>query len=262
MKSSPKSSSTPLLPLALKGVLNAVLPPRCAGCGLWDDGLFCSHCENALRPIVPPYCARCGIAFDAAAQVTKDSVCAGCRSNRYHRAPQFARLRSLYHFEGPIREAVHHFKYHDKTALARPLAGLMADYLRDAPASGAPEPIPLAEIRLLVPIPLHPWRRWRRGYNQSALLTQELATLLALPTASLLARRRHTMPQIDLPADARVQNVKDAFIFQATGSALPRGPVLLVDDVCTTGATIDECARVLRRAGFEEIYGLTLARRD
>ena len=176
-------------------------------------------------------------------------------------APPFAALRSAFVFEGALRGAVHQFKYRGKVARAAPLAALLGEFLRRD--DGIPIGIPATQLALLAPVPLHPWRRWRRGYNQSALLAQELGRSLGLPHGEILRRTRHTPPQVGLSARARQENVKGAFV--ADRRALDkwnpsRGAVLLLDDVCTTGATLRECAKALKSAGVAEVYALTLAR--
>ena len=243
----------------LETALDAIYPPRCAGCRAWGKPLFCDACRGAIQPLVPPFCARCGIPFDPLALAA--DICADCRSNRYHREPPFGLLRSVYIFDGPMRDAMHRFKYQEKTALDEPFAALLADYLRQPPA--AYPAIPLDAIALVCPVPLHPWRRYRRGYNQSLLLSRALGRDLGLPAAEILKRTRYTSTQVGLSRVSRATNVRGAFGVQK--DKLERinpqmGAVLLVDDVCTTSATLRECAVVLKAAGVPEVYAVTLAR--
>jgi len=250
---------THVLDGAAHGILDAVFPPRCAGCQTWSKEVFCPACHAALRPIVAPICAVCGVPFDPLAHSA--STCADCRANRYHGSPPFVALRSAYVFEGAIRDAAHRLKYRDKVALAAPLAGLLQEFLERQPA--AAPPIPLGDLALLTPVPLHSWRRYRRGYNQSALLAAHLGKRIAVLNGEVLRRTRHTSPQVELSARQRAENVKGAF--SVDEAALEKwnphgGPVLLIDDVCTTGSTLRECAAVLKGAGVSEVYALTLAR--
>lgn len=239
--------------------LDIIFPPRCAGCQLWSKEIFCPDCRADLTLICAPFCTICGLPFDPLAYSADE--CADCRANRYHKAPPYRVLRSAYTFEGTMRHAVHSFKYKDKVALASPLATLLHSFLKQQP-TGAPS-IPCNQLKLLIPVPLHPWRRYRRGYNQSALLARELSHQLNVPVAEVLCRTRHTTPQVELSARARAQNVSGAFtvdegvVQQAYNSS---GPVLLIDDVCTTGATLRECAETLKKSGLTEVYALTLAR--
>jgi ComF family protein len=204
-------------------------------------------------------CAVCGGPFDPLAKAARE--CADCRANRYHIAPPFTAVRSVYEFDGPAREAVHRFKYQDKIALATPLAAVLNDFLEHQPDGVTP--IPLERLSLIVPVPLHPWRQYRRGYNQSALLARELSKLRGVPHAEILRRTRYTTPQIELKAGERAANVKGAFAIDEKRFKTLSPPVeavLLIDDVHTTGATLAECAGVLKKSGIAEVYGLTLAR--
>ncbi|MDQ3813989.1 MAG: double zinc ribbon domain-containing protein, partial [Armatimonadota bacterium] len=185
---------TNVLSLSYSSALDAIFPPRCAGCQTWSKEIFCPACRASLQPIVPPLCAVCGKPFDPLAHSATE--CAECRDNRYHGAPPFDALRSVYRFEGAVRQAVHRFKYHDKIALAAPLADLLHEFL--AQQDAAVPAIPTDRLALLTPVPLHPWRRYRRGYNQSGLLAQELGKRLAVPSGEVLRRTRHTSPQIEL----------------------------------------------------------------
>jgi ComF family protein len=147
-----------------------------------------------------------------------------------------------------MKDIIHSLKYEHRRSIAPPLGGLMrkcgAELLRDAD--------------VVVPVPLHPRRHYERGFNQA----EDLAAYLGPPVKRLLMRVRHTHSQIDLPKHARQENVKDAFAFRPD----PRSPlpdpcvVVLVDDVSTTGATLEACARVLKNAGVKEVRALTAAR--
>ena len=239
----------------LEKLESSILPPRCAGCNWFDEKLFCDQCRAHLELIAPPFCACCGKPFDPLAQVLADSLCADCRANRYHKAPPLDNARSLWVMSGPARHAVHRFKYQNRHHLAALLAQEMAIYLR-AHSGNLPQ--------LIVPVPLHSWRQWRRGYNQSALLAHSLATTLQLPCVELLRRTRHTPSQTRLNQIQRHENVHDAFLVDDTlrGRYLPEQihQILLIDDVYTTGATLRECARQLHSAGFAAIHALTLTR--
>lgn len=158
-------------------------------------------------------------------------------------------IRAPFRFEGTVRRAVHCLKYQNLRALVRPLAGLMADYYLSTPLPG----------EALVPVPLHPRRLRERGYNQSALLARELGKLIGLPVVeTCLTRSRYASPQARSGAvSERRANVRGAFI--ADGQ-LGHKKVLLVDDVSTSGATLDACAAALKLAGADQVWGLTLAR--
>ena len=197
------------------------------------------RCHGRLRRPREPLCARCGreLAF-------KGDGC-GCR----RRLRALSSLRSACRYEGPIERAIQRFKYEGWRQLAVPLAGLMADRLA----------IDLPGASLLTPVPLHPARRRSRGYNQSELLAAELTRRLRLdPPPGRLHRIRNTLPQVGLDRLHRAANVRGAFVW--TGPALAGLPVLLIDDVATTGATLDCCAAALREAGAGVVSALTIAR--
>ena len=149
-----------------------------------------------------------------------------------------------------MRQAIHQFKYHGVKALASPLAQLMAESLET-------KPVP-ADV--IVPVPLHPRRLRERGYNQSGLLAQELGKRSGLPvTDKPLVRHRDAPAQArTASAEARRNNVRGAF--SCNDSRLEGKQVLIIDDVCTTGATLDSCAAALKEAGASSVWGLTLAR--
>lgn len=148
-----------------------------------------------------------------------------------------------------MRQAIHKLKYENLKALARPLAELLASYMSDNPMPA----------ELMMAVPLHPRRLRERGYNQSALVTRELGRLLPLPVAEgVLVRRRHTSPQAKADsAEMRRRNVAQAFECR---EGLRGQRVLLVDDVCTTGATLESCAAALKAGGAPSVWALTIAR--
>lgn len=254
-----------LTTVTAKSILDVVFPPRCASCSDWCSDGFCAVCRAALQPIEPPFCERCGLPFDP---LSTADIYANCRDNRYQSAPPFESLRSAYAFTGPLRPAVHGLKYQGKTALAEPMAALLHQYLMNQPLQRANSvKIPLESLQWIVPVPLHPLRRWRRGYNQSALLAKELAGFLNEEStavyAELLVRTRYTVSQVELDRKHRAANVKTAFVIDARHKAKLKGTggaALLIDDVATTGATLSECARVLKAGGCSQVYALTLAR--
>lgn len=247
----------------IHSLLDVVFPRRCAGNHNWNSALFCERCHSEQITISSPQCACCGRPFIELAKVLPDSVCADCRFNRYQRAPYIDRRRAPFEHSGPILQAIHAFKYQGQTSLAHPLAELLSEYLEQQSTLQAPC-IPYKQLDLIVPIPLHPVRHWRRGYNQSALLARHLSYFIGVPTADLLKRKRRTRPQTRLSAKQRTANVSGAFTLkdEHLSEKMEFQRLLLIDDVATTGATLEECARVLKGAGIQKVYALTLARRD
>ena len=227
-------------------IVRFVLEPTCAACNAPLThplaGPVCATCWLGVARITPPCCVRCG--EPQAPWRSGQPLCARCR----RRETSLAIARSAARYEGSLRLILHAFKYGGRRLLAAPLAALMLtaaeDLLRDADA--------------VVPVPLHPWRAWRRGFNQA----DDLARHLDVPVWRVLRRARHGPPQAGLPAAQRHANVRAAF-------ALRRGPptwrvrnrvVVLIDDVMTTGATLEACAAVLRESGVRSVRALTVAR--
>lgn len=219
-------------------VLDFLLPPRCGGCrsvGSW----LCDACRKKSRRLEEPLCRRCGVEVDSAR-----AEC-GCRS----RLKSLTRLRSAVAYEGPIENAVHRFKYEGWRNVAGPLAELMAERLA----------VEGVAARCAVAVPLHPSRQRLRGYNQSDLLARELRRFLALTSpVGALVRTRATPPQVGNDRKRRFENVAGAFAWE--GPPLGGQAVLLIDDVATTGATLDACASALRAAGSGPVTGVSVAR--
>ena len=232
-------------------LLDALFPPRCAACLGWSRAPFCAACAPQLRPIGAPLCKNCGAPFDPLAFAA--SQCAQCRE----RPPQFGAARAAFHFDGPMREAIHRLKYNEKAALAARLAPLLEQILANDAV--------LSPLRpdFLVAVPLHPRRLKKRGFNQSHLLALELSRICRIPLAAPLRRTRNTTPQVELKSAERAKNVRGAFEIDAALWAKIGGKnarFLLIDDVITTGSTLGEAAKVLKKAGASEVCALTLAR--
>jgi ComF family protein len=173
---------------------------------------------------------------------TEYGTCEPCRRS----APLVARARAVGPYDGVLRGIVHALKYEGRRSLARPLGAMMREH-----GAGV-----LAGSDALVPVPLHPSRRRTRGFNQA----DDLARAVGAPVVRALRRVRATADQVQLPILERQTNVRDAFAITSAGTRLDGAIVVLVDDVSTTGATLDACARALREAGVREVRGLTAAR--
>lgn len=196
-------------------------------------------------------CQICGAPFDPLA--FSASICAECRP----KTPPFMAARSAFYFDGPLRESIHRLKYQEKTALAARLAPLLAQAIARDAILGEFQP------QWIVAVPLHRARQKKRGFNQSALLARELGESLGVPVAELLRRVRDTPPQVGLNQKQRAENVRGAFEINAALFAqleVKGAKILLLDDVFTTGATMRECAQVLKKPGAGEICAITLAR--
>ncbi len=234
-------------------MVDVLLPPRCLACGAVVDepGALCAPCWGKTAFIAPPHCARCGLAFELPPQGGDSASlfdCAACAAD----PPAFARARAALNYDDHTKSLVLRLKHADATHSVPGLARWMA-------RAGAEL---LAQCDLIAPVPLHRWRLIGRRYNQSALLALELGRLAQKPALpDLLARRRATPSQGHLGPAQRRANVAGAFAVRPRRVAdIPGKRVLLVDDVLTTGATAEECARVLTRAGAAAVDVLTLAR--
>ncbi len=224
--------------------LDLLFPPHCAVCerlGAW----LCANCIDKIEPIEPPVCQICGLPRVGA---NRAAICSRCQSS----PPQIDGLRAYAIHDGLLRKAIHQFKYEDLRALAEPLGRLMADgWKRLAP--------PGLELDAIVPVPLHRSRQRQRGYNQASLLAEALGTRLQLPVLEgAMVRTRDTAPQVNLGAQERRANVRDAF--QCTRSGLTDRRLLLVDDVYTSGATLESGCLALRDAGASSVWACTLTR--
>jgi ComF family protein len=223
------------------------LPQLCASCRepVGSDGL-CPVCWSKLSFIAPPYCERLGIpfAYDPGPGVLSMEAIAD--------PPAYRRARAAVRFDDVARTLVHALKYGDRLDLAP----MMGRWIATAGRSLT------AEADAIIPVPLH-WRRyWARRFNQSALLAEAIAKASQVPLAlGALKRVKATPQQVGLSQAARALNVQGAFRVSPTGKAAIAGRrLILVDDVITTGATIDACARALLRAGAAEVNVLTFAR--
>lgn len=234
---------------ALHQVLDLVFPPACAGCGrpVQASNLLCGGCWGEMEWIERPYCVVSGLPFSL--DLGGDIVSPDAIAN----PPVYDRARSVARFSETARKLVHQLKYHDRLDLAQTMAGWMvragADCLRQPDS-------------LIVPVPLHHVRLWRRRYNQAGLLAQAIALQSGLCYAPhLLKRVKATRQQVGLSEQERHANVRGAFELGVLPSEGIAGrTIVLVDDVWTTGATLEACCRLLRRAGVGQICILTFAR--
>jgi ComF family protein len=227
-------------------VLEFLLPQLCLFCGAAvGEGAavaLCPECEGQIEWVASPLCTCCGRVF--ASRDGADRVCGDCQAE----PPFFARARAAALYDGPVASAITHFKFGRKMAYLP----VMQSWLKQ------PQCLELVEAaELLAPVPLHPKRLKQRGFNQAWLLAQ------AFPAAPLardaVVRLRHTVPQVGLNPKERRDNVKGAFGVPEPARVKGKN-LLLIDDLFTTGATVRECARVLRRAGACRVEVLTVAR--
>lgn len=220
--------------------LDMIFPKVCAGCGQLGD-LICFRCYQQFHIPQPPWCYRCGQSLS-----NPSPDCKQCKTKK-----SLQQVRAAFIYKDPLAEIIQKMKYDSLFALAEPLGEFMADKWPDWDH----------DPDIIIPIPLHPRRRRRRGFNQAALLAQPLGNLfgLAIDEASL-RRIRYTAPQVGLNAIERKRNVTGAFVAKA--GHISGKNILLVDDLYTTGATMSTAADVLKAAGAGNVSAYCLARTD
>lgn len=229
------------------GVLDFILPPRCAACGvrILDHGHLCGACWQELAPIVPPVCDGCGMPFDTA--IEEDVLCGACLKDR----PIFDWARAAVNYEGQGRDLVLKLKHGAAGAVIPVMASMMANAL---PAD--------KKIQMIIPVPLHRRRLLARRFNQAQLLAAAIASRTGVASDPFMLRRTRATPSQGVQTrKGRWRNVKGAFeVPPGASDQLTGKSVLLVDDVHTTGATASACAVALKAAGALEVGLLAFAR--
>ena len=235
----------------LRYAVDALLPRRCVVCRRTvppnNSDAICTDCWSAVVRIEEPWCPVCGSPFQSKSSLSHSPThrCGTCREA----PPSFTKAVSAVVYESVLANAIRQWKYRKQVALMPLLGALLGPALETLPPVDA-----------VLPVPLHPRRLRQREFNQSLLLAAWVSRRLARPLLpDALRRIRWTDPQITLDREQRRKNVRGAFTVRDPSLVAGRR-VILVDDVYTTGATVDECARVLNRAGTEAVYVLTLAR--
>lgn len=225
----------------VSGALDLIYPPHCVICREAGEGYLCPTCTEKIDLIVPPVCRKCGTPCER-------YTCGECEDREY----AFESARSAGVFEGVLRDAIHALKYGNHIVMAESLARIMVDAF---PSTGFAR-----AVDVIVAVPIHSSRMVDRGFNQSEELAKELGRRVGLPIeASALRKSRKTRHQVELPFDARATNVQGSFATRHADKIRGRR-VLLVDDVFTTGSTLDEAARVLLSAGASAVRAYTLAK--
>jgi ComF family protein len=232
-------------------LLDLCLPRTCAGCQqawmLSEQGFWCPECLKALAWIESPRCPGCGIPFLDSPD-SADHLCGDCLKNSF----AFDAARSAVLYAGVARERIHQLKFGGKLHWVPPLEALLAE--------AVPRGDAITQVDMVLPVPLHKQRLRQRGFNQAGLIAREFGRHLCIPVRfGVLTRHRATLPQTRLGRRERLHNVRGAFSVGRPEVVRDRS-VLLVDDVFTTGTTLSECARVLKRVGVQVVYAVTVAR--
>ncbi|MFM8717274.1 MAG: ComF family protein [Spartobacteria bacterium] len=236
-----------MFPALFEPLLTLFFPAHCAGCAVVvAEGYdFCPTCESTIEFIKTPRCQICSQPFDGMAG---EFECPNCRGAAFHFEFAVCVVRS----RGAIRELIHRLKYHREIWIVSVLARILAHGLADERFSGE-------QFDAIVPVPLHSKRLREREFNQSALLAARLSRVTGIPVRDVLARSRYTGTQTALDRSERRQNLRNAFSLRKNASVTDQN-LLLIDDVLTTGSTLDACASVLLEQGAESVRALTLAR--
>ena len=233
---------------ALSAGVNLFLPPACLLCGHllppgFDPREFCIECRASMPPLGRSHCSCCSQPFPAS---SSQHLCATC----LQRPPAFSIVHAACSYQERVKDAIHQLKYRNQVNLAEPLGKLLGKSLEVAEVGFRPD--------CIIPVPLHPGRLKKRGYNQALEISRPLARKLQVPIdTTLLQRTLKTPPQQGLTAAERRSNLRNAFIVTTTTSARN---ILLVDDVMTTGETVRECCRVLMKNNIAEVQVAVIGR--
>ena len=228
----------------IKLVLNLLYPPRpkCNICGRDGVGTVCNICMASLDYLQGVTCLHCGKQLSEQYQ---DSTCPDCKAGVFY----YERAYSCFEYSGIGKELVYKFKYEGKIQLSEVIAGLMEERLRNEGL----------KIDAIVPVPIHENKLKTRGFNQSYLIARELGERLRKPIIDCLERKKETKEQYNLDRAQRYLNIVDAFSVRLMYNIDKYKSILLVDDIYTTGSTVNECSRVLKRLGVKTIYIITAA---
>lgn len=236
-----KAERLHLLDIFFKNVSSIVFPHHCAFCDRpLEDGYFCEDCSKKLPFITGNTCPICGCQIDAGID-----MCDECKSGAHY----FYKNVSVFRYTSEFIDVIHRFKYNKGRYLAKPFAEFMAKRIEE-------EDFP---VDFIIPIPLHPEKEEERGYNQSLLLARYIGRILNIPVLdNALVRDIYTVSQTKLKKEKRRENVCGAFSVK-NRLAIDSKIILLIDDILTTGSTMDECSRVLLDNGARRVYSATLA---
>ncbi len=223
-------------------LLGLIFPQHCINCNFKPcSSLLCERCNQQLE-FIENYCAYCG------APLGDNNTCTFCKHGDFY----FTRGRSLYKFNQIIQKSIHQLKYQENISVARFFAEKIRIYLSENPS--------FPQIDYLIPVPLHRIKKRERGYNQSERICHYLSKLTGIPQLKkLVIRRRFTLTQTKLNREQRRENVEGAFRFRESKISR-KSNLLIIDDVFTTGATLNAISKLLKNRGFTGIYVLTIAR--
>ncbi len=232
--------------------LELIFPKFCLGCQKEGEWL-CSECGSEILPVVTQVCPLCGRISKSGEYCPKDKYLKLKRSKKKIPRPLSGIIVSAYYEEGPIKEVIHNFKYNHILELKDNLGDLMAKALKD-------NLIDIGKNIIISAVPLHFLRRAQRGYNQSELLASYVADRLKMTkNFKIIKKIRKTKPQVKFSGKKRRENLKNCYKI-INKNAVRGKTIILVDDVTTTGTTLNECAKVLKEAGAKKVWGLVIAK--
>ncbi len=226
-------------------IISYIFPPKCLSCSEVTLGAaeFCSNCWYKFEFIVKPYCSLCGQKLEIS--VLENMLCSGCFEHR----PNYDLSRSLMKFDQQSKRLIHAFKYQDKTMIAKTIAKL---FLLQYGAQ-------IVNIDIIVPVPMNRFKRLFRRYNPAAVLALEIAKITNKPVKQdVLIKSKWTKSQTSLSKSEREKNIETSVIFNKNCDIMGR-KILLVDDVITTKTTITKCTSLLKNAGAESVYVMSIA---
>jgi competence protein ComFC len=237
---------------ALRRILGFVFPQNCISCGgriEEEEHFLCAPCKGDIGLIQQPYCFQCGVPADLSyAYPHEEFVCGDCRKSPF----EFDQARSLGFYDTVLRTTIHQFKYRKQMGVLSEINLLLKNYFQENPGFGRGFTVS--------PIPLHYNKMKERGFDQAFLIARQVARILKLPLeGGLLRRVKATLPQATMTRVERARNIKGAFEINRPELIAGKN-ILLIDDVFTTGATVNEAAKVLKKKGAGKIFVLTLGR--
>ena len=220
----------------------------CLICEDYDESIgdkyICPHCENLLKKIEIPMCSKCSKPINYNSLTT---LCQECSIEEKH----FIMSKSPYAYDNLIKKSIYSYKYYNKPYFYKMFGNLLINFMLSTNYT---------DFACIVSVPLHSSKMRKRGYNQSELLAKYISTKLSIPYVDALKRTKKTQKQSEQSKVERMKNLKNAFTIKASAHKIINSSVLLVDDIYTTGATVDECSKVLMNYGASKVYVITIAR--
>jgi len=230
--------------------LELIYPEKntCFICETYDESIgdkyICPDCDKLVKKIQPPVCSKCSKPIDYNYSIDLCQEC--CDVERY-----FVMSKSPFAYDGLIKKAIYSYKYYNKPYFYKYFGNCIVDFMKD---------IDYTNFNFILSVPLHSSKMRIRGYNQSELIAKYISEKISIPYMDVLKRTKKTMKQSEQSREERRKNLKNAFVVKRYSEKIINSSVLLVDDIYTTGSTVDECAKALANYGVAKIYVITIAR--